>query len=67
MRQARLRQGNLASLVATYERYVTDKGISVVGIGGNGTKGLNRYVVVFTCYSSAPWFWKEYKAVNVKV
>jgi hypothetical protein len=44
---------------------VTDKGISVVGIGGNGTKGLNRYVVDITYNSSLPWFWKEHKAVNV--
>jgi hypothetical protein len=32
----------LASLVATYERYVTDKGISVVATGGVGMKDLNN-------------------------
>lgn len=42
-----------------------EKGISVAGTDGVGTKDLNKYVVVFTCYSPLPWFWKEYKAVNL--
>ena len=46
---------------------MTDKGISAVALGGNGTKGLNRYVVDFACYCPVTWFWKEYKALNVKV
>jgi len=45
--------------------FVTDNGILVVGIGGNGTKGLNRYVVDITYHSSLPRFRKEYKAVNL--
>jgi hypothetical protein len=39
----------------------------VAGIGGDGTKDFCRYVVDITYHSSLPWFWKEYKAVNVKV
>ena len=65
MSQARLRQGNLASLVATYERSVAAKGSIVAVTAGSGTKDLNRYVVDYVIhYSTLPWFWKEYKAVN---
>ena len=44
-----------------------EKETSVAATDGVGTKDFCKYVVVFTCYSSLPWFWKEYKAVNVKV
>jgi len=68
MSQARLRQGNLDFKVATYGRYVTDKETSVAVSVGDGTKDLNRYVVVYLAYRSyLSWFWKERKAVNVKV
>jgi hypothetical protein len=40
-------------------------GIPVVGIGGVGTKDSNRYVVDITYHCTLPWFWKEYKAVNI--
>lgn len=38
MNQARLRQESLASLVVTYERFVTVKEISVAATDGVGTK-----------------------------
>ena len=43
------------------------KGSIVVATDGVGTKDFCRYVVDIIYYSSLPWFWKEHKAVNVKV
>ena len=65
--QAKLRQENSDFTGGIYERFVTDKGISVVATDGVGTKDLNRYVVdiAYYIYSFGRFWWQNEPKMKV--